>query len=54
MKEYTILESTSLSHLIYQVNNHMKEGWELQGGVSTGKANRLNNNIFLQAMIRNI
>lgn len=34
MKEYTVVESTtSLKDLIKKVNDHLKDGWELQGGL---------------------
>lgn len=49
MKEYTIVQSTtSLEDLIKKVNNHIKDGWELQGGLVVDEYN------YYQTMYKHI
>jgi len=44
---YYILKCDSVEALMGYVNNHIKKGWKLQGGVSMGR-----NGEYIQAIIK--
>ena len=52
--EYHVFESKRIEDLIKDVNNAIKEGWRLQGGVSTSidSPSLHHDHYYAQAMIR--
>ncbi len=50
MIEYTIVQSDGLTSLFHEVNEHIREGWEPQGGGFT--ATQGNAEFACQAMIK--
>jgi hypothetical protein len=57
MLEYTVAFGDSLNQLIQDVNDKLKEGWELQGGVASSWTTGLLHQddkgfVFTQAMVR--
>ena len=48
--KYQILYSNSLSRLTLSVNDHLSDGWQLQGGVSVGLSK--DEVIYVQAVIK--
>ena len=49
---YIVLENKYLWDLVKEVNINLKEGWVLQGGVSTGVRNG-SYKYYIQAMVKN-
>jgi len=50
--EYKVLKTTDEEILENEVNRHLTQGWNLQGGISVSK--RIDNtfNIYCQALVR--
>ncbi|MDR2272135.1 MAG: DUF1737 domain-containing protein [Sphingobacterium sp.] len=44
--EYKVISSYELKHLVEEVNEHLLQGWKLQGGMSASS------NAFYQALIK--
>lgn len=52
--KYKILYNTTLLYLELEVEKYLRDGWELQGGVSAGKQFQMlgDVNCYYQAMIK--
>jgi hypothetical protein len=50
--KYTVVSGIDLRELIKEVRSLLSEGWECQGGVCYAAATNMDNEIFLQAMIK--
>ena len=49
--QYDVICSTSIDELIKWVNEQLKKGWELQGGIAT-MTQQIDYTVFYQAMIK--
>jgi hypothetical protein len=53
MKQYYVLMSNSRQELISMVEQHLREGWKLQGGISASQGPMaFSSTLFAQAVIK--
>lgn len=49
--EYTVVESSVLPFFVGEVNDMIRDGWALQGGVSVSRVEN-GNKTYVQSMVR--
>lgn len=50
--EYKLIKEISQMNLEEDVNNHLKQGWSLQGGISVSKGDSISGLYYYQALVK--